>query len=59
MGLYIHSLGQIPNSAEKAYYIYLLDYGWEEPLGSSVRENLLRMADMAAHADAVVIHGPR
>lgn len=59
MGLYIHSLGQIPNSAEKSYYVYLLDYGWVEPLGSTVRENLLRMADIAARSDAVVIHGPR
>jgi len=59
MGLYIHSLGQIPESAEKAYYVYLLDYGWKEPLGTTVRENLLRMADLAASSDAVVIHGPR
>ena len=37
MGLYVHSLGEIPNGAERAYYVYLLDYGWEEPLGSAVR----------------------
>lgn len=59
MGLYIHSLGEIPNGAERAYYVYLLDYGWEEPLGSAVRTNLPRMADLASRSDAVVIHGPR
>jgi len=59
MGLYVHSLGEIPNGAERAYYVYLLDYGWEEPLGSAVRANLPRMADLASRSDAVVIHGPR
>ena len=24
MGLYVHSLGEIPTSAERAYYVYLL-----------------------------------
>ncbi len=59
MGLYVHSLGEIPNGAERAYYVYLLDYGWEEPLGEAVRANLPRMADLASRSDAVVIHGPR
>jgi len=39
--------------------VYLLDYGWEEALGSAVRANLPRMADMASRSNAVVIHGPR
>lgn len=59
MGLYIHSLGEIPTGTERAYYIYLLDYGWKEALGNAVRANLLRMADMASRSNAVVIHGPR
>jgi hypothetical protein len=59
MGLYVHSLGEIPTGAERAYYVYLLDYGWEEPLGDAVRANLPRMADLASRSDAVVIHGPR
>jgi hypothetical protein len=32
MGLYVHSLGEIPNGAERAYYVYLLDYGGETGL---------------------------
>jgi hypothetical protein len=59
MGLYVHSLGEVPTEAERAYYVYLLDYGWEEPLGDAVRANLPRMADMASRSNAVVIHGPR
>jgi hypothetical protein len=59
MGLYVHSLGEIPTGAERAYYVYLLDYGWEEPLGDAVRANLPRMANLASRSDAVVIHRPR
>jgi hypothetical protein len=59
MGLYVHSLGEIPAGAERAYYIYLLDDGWKEPLGESVRANLPRMADLASRSNAVVVYGPR
>jgi hypothetical protein len=59
MGLYVHSLGEIPTGAERGYYVYLLDYGWEESLGNAVRANLPRMADMASRSNAVVVHGPR
>lgn len=59
MGLYVHSLGEIPTGATRAYYVYLLDYGWEEALGNAVRANLPKMADMASRSNAVVIHGPR
>lgn len=59
MGLYVHSLGEIPTGAERAYYVYLLDYGWEEALGNAVRTNLPKMADLASRSNAVVIHGPR
>src|SRR5579859_5942816 len=59
MGLYVHSLGEIPTSTARAYYVYLLDYGWEEALGNAVRANLPKMADLASRSNAVVIHGPR
>lgn len=59
MGLYVHSLGEVPTGAERAYYVYLLDYGWEESLGNAVRANLPRMADLASRSNAVVVHGPR
>jgi hypothetical protein len=59
MGLYVHSLGEVPAEAERSYYVYLLDYGWKEPLGEAIRANLPRMADLASRANAVVIHGPQ
>ena len=59
MGLYIHSIGELPSEAYRSYYVYLLDYGWDETFGEAVRSNLPRMADAASRSDAVVIHGPR
>ena len=59
MGLYVHSLGELPKSAERAYYIYVLDYGWDEPLGEAIRKNLPQMMDKASRSDAVIIYGPR
>lgn len=59
MGLYVHSLKEIPAGVERAYYLYLLDYGWEESFGNEVRANLTRMAESASRSNAVVIHGPR
>ncbi|MGB8769711.1 MAG: hypothetical protein WCC92_08855 [Candidatus Korobacteraceae bacterium] len=59
MGLYVHSIGEIPAGAERAYYVYLLDYGWEDELAGAVRANLLTMADLASRFNAVVIYGPR
>lgn len=59
MGLYVHSLGEIPTRTDRAYYVYLLDYGWEESLGNAVRANLPKMADVASRSNSVVIHGTR
>lgn len=59
MGLYVHSIGELPGEAYRSYYVYLLDYGWDETFGDAVRKNLPRMADTASRSDAVVIHGPR
>src|SRR5574337_357593 len=59
MGLYVHSLGEVPTEAKRNYYVYLLDYGWDEPLGEAVRKNISQMADRASRSNAVVVHGPR
>jgi len=59
MGLYVHSLGELPAEAYRSYYVYLLDYGWDESFGEAVRRNLPKMADLASRSAAVVIHGPR
>lgn len=53
----IHSLGELPAEAHRGYYVYLLDYGWDEPLGDVLFRNFERMADQASRHDAVVIRG--
>lgn len=57
MGLYIHSLSRLPLGIERDYYLYVLDYGWDEPLGQALHANFRRMADLAAKNKAVVVAG--
>ncbi|OCA02737.1 hypothetical protein [Akkermansia glycaniphila] len=57
MGLYIQSLENIPPHAKRDYFIYLLDYGWHEPLGQALKDNYEKMAAIAAKNKAVVIRG--
>lgn len=57
MGLYIHSLSRLPLGVERDYYVYVLDYGWQEPLGASLHANFRHMADLAAKNKAVVVAG--
>lgn len=57
MGLYIQSLTNIPLDAKRNYFIYLLDYGWSEPLGEALMKNYEKMASIAAENEAVVIRG--
>ena len=58
MGLMIHSLENIPSSARRDFFIYLLDYGWNEPISNSLRDNFDRMAQIAATNKAVIIKQP-
>ena len=57
MGLMIHSLGELPVEATRAYYLYLLDYGWHEPLADILHSNFKEMSDLASKHDAVVMMG--
>lgn len=57
MGLYVHALSRLPLGLERDYYVYVLDYGWDEPLGQALHTNFRRMADLAAKNKAVVIAG--
>lgn len=52
MGLMIHSLGELPLNAKRDYYVYLLDYGWHEPLGQAL---LSSFDTMAAEASSLCI----
>ena len=57
MGLMIHSLEMLSPTAKRGYYIYVLDYGWKEPLSKTLRENFHEMADWASKNDSAVIIG--
>jgi len=57
MGLYVESLNNIPADGKRDYYIYLLDYGWDTPIGNALMQNYERMATIASRNNAVVIRG--
>ncbi len=57
MGLMIYSLDNIPSSARRNYFIYLLDYGWDEPITNIINRNYDEMAKLSAENEAVVIKG--
>lgn len=58
MGLYVHSLAELPNTIDnKNYFIYILDYGWKEPLSDVLRDNFQNMARKASETKSVVIAG--
>ena len=57
MGLHIHNLGGLPVESDLKYFIYVLDYGWKEPLTDTLIENFTNMARKAAETKSVVIAG--
>ena len=58
MGLMIHSIEGLSEKHNRDYFIYLLDYGWEEPLSDALRKNFGQMANLASeNKNAVVIMG--
>lgn len=57
MGLMIYSLDNIPAGAKRNYFIYLLDYGWTEPISEILNKNFEKMSKIAAENKAVVIKG--
>jgi hypothetical protein len=57
MGLRIHSLNVAPSEAKRDYFIYILDYGWEEPLANVLQRNFEKLSQWASHNDSVIITG--
>lgn len=52
----IHSLEGIPEGNHRDYFIYLLDYGWKEPLSAALYANFDNMARLSSeHQNSVVI----
>lgn len=46
MGLMVHSIARLPKDFQRDFYVYLLDYGWTEPLGEAMLANFERMAEI-------------
>lgn len=60
MGLKINTIAEIPDSVNKNYYLYILDYyNWDEPIGNTLRNNFDKIAEFAANNNSVVIQGIR
>jgi len=57
MGLYVHNLGNLPADSDRGYFVYMLDYGWHEPLGKEVRDNFKIMARLASNTNSVFVAG--
>ena len=52
----VHSLEGMPEEHSRDYFIYLLDYGWKEPLSEILKQNFGKMATLASEQkNAVVI----
>jgi hypothetical protein len=58
MGLHVHNLGNLPVTDDgRDYFVYLLDYGWHEPLTDTLMANFTNMARMASQSRSVVVAG--
>lgn len=57
MGLHIHTLSKIPRNLEKDWYIYLLEYGPQEPFTMAMKGCFDEMANWASEGNSVVIRG--
>lgn len=55
MGLYIKSLEDLPEKTDRDYFIYLLDYGWHEPLDQALMDNFDKIANSVSSHKGVVI----
>lgn len=53
----IHSLQEFPPEATRGYYVYVLDYGWNEPLSDALISNFNEMGKQASQNNAVVFKG--
>ena len=57
MGLMIHSLNEVPKNITRDYYLYLLDFGWNEPLSNIIRNNFEKISSEASQSNSIFITG--
>jgi len=54
----VHNLGNLPYTDDgRDYFIYILDFGWKEPLTDALVANFSNMARMASQTRSVVVAG--
>jgi uncharacterized FAD-dependent dehydrogenase len=57
MGLMIHNLELLSDKATRDYFVYILDYGWDEPLSNVIRRNFDKLSNQASNSDSAIIIG--
>ncbi|MCB1533741.1 MAG: hypothetical protein KDJ44_03215 [Rhodoblastus sp.] len=57
MGLKVSTISRLPISTDRDYFIYFLDYGWDEPLSGALYRNFDKMAAFAADNRSLVVAG--
>jgi hypothetical protein len=57
MGLVVHSLDLLSPQANREYYLYVLDYGWDEPFSEVIRRNFYKLSDLACKTKSAFIIG--
>ena len=55
MGLVVRNLDDLPDTSDREYFIYLLDYGWNEPLDQALKDNFDKIATSVSGHKGVVI----
>ena len=53
----IHSLEVLSAEAKRDYFIYILDYGWNEPIVDVLRRNFQNLARWSSQNDSAIITG--
>ncbi len=53
----VHSLEVLSEEAKRDYFIYILDYGWDEPLVNVLRRNFQNLARWSSKNESAIITG--
>lgn len=61
MGLYVQTLEDITNQTiiERDYYLYLLEYNWNEPIGEALSDNYPSLAKLASENKSIIIRSEK
>ncbi|GIL01955.1 MAG: hypothetical protein BroJett030_18540 [Alphaproteobacteria bacterium] len=57
MGLKITTLARLPEKTDRAFFVYFLDYGWDDDLTRAMYENFDMLAEVAAENRGLLVAG--